>query len=297
VDYPSEQMQATFAEVVRSQEPWTAFARPFEFPDHPDWGLTYWDLSAVPILDPNGRTEMLLFSLQDVTERARAEQQVQAYQERLRELTSELALTEERERRNLATSIHDDLIQNLAFAKMRLAQARTETEPGRPAEALVQVAEMLDAAIRYTRDLTFEISPPILYQLGFEPAVEWLSEHMEQRHGYTVRVETDGQPKPLSQDTAVTLFQAVRELLTNVAKHAEAGNVVVTMRRLDGHMEVEVVDDGVGFDATAVVAGVEGGFGLFNIGERLRHLGGRFEVESRPGAGARFVLTGPLHED
>jgi PAS domain S-box-containing protein len=292
VDYPSAELPATFAAVVRTRQPWSMNARPFVNRDHPEWGMDYWDLSLVPILNAAGETEMLLLSLQDVTERERASQQLRKYQESLRSLAMELTRTEEQQRRRIATVIHDDVTQNLAFAKMKTALIRRSEDVATVRRELGPLEAALDEAIQNARNLTFEVSPPILYEIGFQPALKWLVEQMSERHGYQARLQADQEEQPLSEDVQVTLFQAVRELLTNVAKHARAKQVTVAVQREGDFVQVVVSDDGVGFTDT----GERLGFGLFNIQERLSYLGGELEVEGRPGQGARFTLRAPLQE-
>ena len=108
--------------------------------------------------------------------------------------------------------------------------------------------------------------------------------------------EDDGQDKPLEEDLRISMFRAVRELLVNVAKHARAKNIEVTTRKDGPNIRVQVKDDGVGFDHLEVHSrrDLSGGFGLFDIRERLRYLGGNFQLESEPGQGTRATLSAPL---
>jgi signal transduction histidine kinase len=144
--------------------------------------------------------------------------------------------------------------------------------------------------------LTFDLSPPILYQLGFEAALEWLTEQTSEQYGIMVAFEDDEQEKELSDDIKILLFQAVRELLTNVVKHARAQNAKVSIQRDNSHIRICVEDNGVGFTTSSrdVSKAANEGFGLFSIGERLDHLGGQFEIESKPSHGTRATLVAPL---
>ena len=147
--------------------------------------------------------------------------------------------------------------------------------------------------------MVFELSPPILYDLGFEPAMEWLAEHMQQQYGLVVSVEDDDLPKPLDNEARVLLFRAVRELLFNVLKHAQASCAIVRMHRDGEHLRVIVEDNGVGFapDKLSASSGKMEGFGLFSIRERLNYFGGRMEIESTPGEVTRVTLSLPLRLD
>ena len=296
VDYPSEELPATFREVIRTRRPWTATARPFEYPDHPERGVTYWDLSLVPILDSEGDVELLLFSLQDVTERTRAQQQANAQRERLRALAGELALAEQRERQRIATGLHDDISQTLAFAKMKLAALRAGGTPERQQAQIQELAGILDEVIANTRDLTYELSTPILFQKGLAEAIVWAATRAHELSGLPVEVTTTGELRRLPEDMEVTVFQAVKELLSNAGKYAEAKRVDVTVAFRPDEMRVTVSDDGVGFDPDTPELHASGGFGLLNIRERLLHLGGTFTIESAPGSGTRCTLLIPLSE-
>ena len=252
-----------------------------------------------PLRGQNGEIAGVIGVATDITERKRAETQLLAYQERLRSLASELSLAEERERRRIARDLHDRIGQTLAICKIKLGALRASASSTGLAGPLDEIHKLIDEIIQETRSLTFEVSSPILYELGLEAAVEWLVEQIQEQYGLLSHFEDDRQPKPLDDDVRVLLFQAVRELLTNVAKHAQAHNVKVSLRRDDSNIKITVEDDGNGFDTSDVVShwSRSEGFGLFSIRERLGHLGGRLEVESEPGHGTWATLAAPLKCD
>ncbi len=224
----------------------------------------------------------------DSTERRLAE-------EKLRSLASELSLTEERERRRMATYLHDVIGQTLAIIKMKIGRVQKQELHDDIRRSLTEVRELVDRSILNAQTLTFDLCPPILYELSFEAAVEWLTENVRDQHGIAISFHDDRQPKKLSQDIRILLFQAVRELLMNVVKHAEARHVDVTMGRLDGMIRIAIRDDGTGFDAgDKKVRRENGGFGLFNIRERLTHFGGEMVISSQVGRGTEVVVTVPL---
>jgi signal transduction histidine kinase len=234
----------------------------------------------------------------EIAENRRACAEIDRHREQLRRLATELALAEERERRAIAADLHDHLGQALAFVKLRLAQFAGDAVFCGFESSLREILNLVDQAIRYTRTLTGELSPPVLYELGLGPALEWMGEQFSVKHGVRVEVTAARDVPQLPQATRVMLFKSAHELLTNAVKHARPQRVEVALRREGPTLTVEVTDDGVGFDparAEAVAASAEAGtFGLFSIRERLRYLGGQLDVRSAPGEGATVTLCVPL---
>jgi len=225
-------------------------------------------------------------------ERRQAEAELKSYQKQLRSLSSRMSLIEEHERRQIATALHDQVGQTLAVLKMKLAALRAQADGTGLAETLDTARELCEQAIGFTRTLTFELSPPVLYQLGLVAAVEWLVEKHSDLHGITVEFSNDDQPKPLSEDIRVFLFQATRELLVNTAKHSAAKHARVFMQRNGLNINIVVEDDGVGFGPKQIEN--TDGFGLFNIRERLNSVGGGLLIESGEGRGSRVTVVAPL---
>jgi len=126
--------------------------------------------------------------------------------------------------------------------------------------------------------------------------VDSLAEQIQNQHSINLDLEDDGQWKPLGDDVRVVLFQAVRELLVNVVKHAQAGSVRISIGRDGDHIKISIKDNGVGFDASKIGPNLSGSntFGLFNIRERLKHLGGHLEIVSGHGTGTSATLSAPL---
>jgi CheY-like chemotaxis protein/anti-sigma regulatory factor (Ser/Thr protein kinase) len=163
-------------------------------------------------------------------------------------------------------------------------------------EAGREVARLLDEAIEHARSLTRELSPPILQAGGLIPALDWLGKWMEEKHHLRVDVQTEADAVPDTEDLTLLFFQAVRELLFNVVKHAKVQAARVELTRQDGQIVICVADTGAGFDPSFlwVEGGVVGGFGLFSIRQRLELMGGRLDIASFPGQGSRITLLAPL---
>lgn len=232
----------------------------------------------------------------DITERKQAEEKLLIYQEKLQSLASELSLVEERERRSIATDLHDQIGQTLSVIKMRCFELRDNLKDPNLLRQVDEIREMVKQTIQDTRSLTFELSPPVLYELGLVAAIDWLAEQFQLKHNLRCTVESDKKPKPLSQDIEIVLFRSVRELLINIVKHARAQRVKITIRVNKKNLRIRVTDDGVGFnpEMKATRAYKEQQFGLFNITERIRHLGGRLEMDSQKGKGTMVTLVAPL---
>jgi signal transduction histidine kinase len=201
-------------------------------------------------------------------------------QEKLRSLAAELEMTEERERRQIASDLHDSVGQILSFASRELKTLQ-KSPPKEISKSLQQVSSQLDKAIEQTRTLSFDLSPSILYDLGFEVAIEDLTDRFSKEKKIRCCFKNCNMPKPLADDIKILLYRAVRELLINAAKHSSANVAKVTLLRSGDDICVTVEDDGQGF-------------GIFNIRERLNHIGGQFKIESSKGKGTKITLIAPL---
>ena len=234
----------------------------------------------------------------DITERKHVEKKSLTYQIQLKHLSSTLSLTEERERRHISEDLHDRIGQAMTIIKMKLEELSEPQADTNSRRVLDEARELLDNAIQDTRTLTFEISPPLLYELGFEPAVEWLIEKFMERHNIPIEYECNGGSRVLDDDVSFFLFKSVRELLFNIVKHAKANKIKVLVRREKNRIQISIEDDGVGFVFSNVQFAVNdlSGFGLFSIRERMEHFGGNFDVESKPGKGTRITLVMSLKQ-
>jgi len=208
-----------------------------------------------------------------------------------------MSLTEERQRKRIAIELHDQVTQNLILFKINLGELRGKDLPEELIEPLDEIYKHLDQIIGDMRSLTFDLGSPTLYELGLEAAVrEYLSEEIQQKHGIKTEFEDDAQLKPLDDDVCAILYRAMRELLINVVKHAQAQHVKVSICKNNNNMRINVIDDGVGFKLPAEGFGSAKtrGFGLFSTRERLSYFGGSVEIESKPRHGTRVTLVAPI---
>lgn len=231
----------------------------------------------------------------EVRERKQADTLLRQYQERLRALALEMTRTAAEERRQIARNLHDQVGQLLFGALLHLGKVQQQESPESGREELNQVRQLLEETILYSRSLTAELSPPVLYEFGFSPALRWLAKQFSNTYDLAVHFIECEMENTVSQDLGVLLFGMVRELLFNVMKHAQASQAVISVEIAAGEYRVAVEDDGRGFDPEQVLApdAPRAGFGLFSIRERLRQTGGTIRITATPGSGTRVELVIP----
>ncbi|MDA3789057.1 MAG: AAA family ATPase [Desulfobacula sp.] len=229
--------------------------------------------------------------------RNQAEKEILQYQDQLRSLSSQLLLVEEKERRRMAVALHDNIGHALSSAVMELEKLKKETGQAN-SPRFENIHAILDESIKATRTLTFELSPPLLYDLGLEAALDWLAEKTTEQYEIPVRFVYQETIENIDESTAILLFQSVRELIFNMVKHAGATTASVSMKKDGSDLEIIVEDDGKGVDVSHLYSQghLKGGFGLFSIQERLGSQGGYMEIDSAIGQGTRITLVFPLDQ-
>jgi PAS domain S-box-containing protein len=234
--------------------------------------------------DDTGRNMGVFAAARDITERKQAE----AAQRRL---ASQLVMAEERERKRIAGVLHDDIAQILASARMRLDML--EDIPSDQVHRVKEAKALLLQSLQETRALMNDLGNPVLFDLGLKAACETLAKQLMERNPVRIRCDIQDAFKDLNTNMKTILYQVVRELLNNVAKHSQAQNAHVTIDAGNEHYRVQVSDDGVGFDPRTLGAPTtEGGFGLYSIRERLMAVDGSLRIESAQGTGT--VVTAIL---
>jgi len=233
--------------------------------------------------------EMVLGTAFDITERKAAD-------EKLRSLTSELISTEERERHRVAIFLHDEIGQALGLCKIKLRSMQKSNLLINNEPNLREILHLVEDSIKNTRSLTFDLSPPILYDLDFPAALKLLAEQLLEHHSIQLEFSSDGKPIALKDEIKVVAYHMVREIVINTIKHAQAQRVTLDLTARDGRLFIAVADDGIGFK-TECGEGIpesQRGFGLFNVRERLSHLGGSLELHSSEGQGTRATISIPI---
>jgi signal transduction histidine kinase len=232
----------------------------------------------------------------DVTAMREAEHALAQHDLQLRALATEITLAEERARRKLASELHDGPAQNLAGMAMQLAEIKRKSTARELLELVGEAEQVLADTTTQTRTLMLELAPPGLHESGLIEALRWLADRAGKQQRLIVSVEDDGLPKPLEEQVTVLLFQTVRELLQNVVKHARSKRATVRCAVSDDTLTLDVLDPGVGFEVHAIdrLPTRQGGFGLFNIRERLKLMGGAIDIHSIVGEGTTVRIRVPL---
>ena len=227
--------------------------------------------------------------LQDMA--AGLEEQVSQRTRQLRTASTQLTLTEERERRMLAQELHDNLGQLLAVIKIKLASL----EPGSPQSSIDLILSLVDQADRSARMITRQLSPPVLGTAGLMPALEWLADEMQRQYQLVVYINIEREPELLSDEIQAVLYRSIRELLINVVKHATVKEASLSCLYDDSRLTLVVSDDGCGFDpAICQNSQLESrSFGLSSIRERITNIGGEMAIDSKPGNGTTITLSVP----
>jgi signal transduction histidine kinase len=233
--------------------------------------------------------------LVDVSRLKLMERQALETGDRLRSLASELTLSEELTRKKIAQTLHDEVGQTLALARMKISSAHNLPKDEAMEKIIQEQQDMLALAIQQTRALMTEISPPGLHDLGIGAAIDWMAERMSSEHGIAIETVKTGDVSDLEQDLKIMLYQMTKELLVNIVKHSGASHVLVAVERDDHTISIKAKDDGRGFDAKGVGSPAsDGGFGLFSIRERLKSYNGSLHIESQKGKGTTASIRLPV---
>ncbi len=298
--YPSN-AQSIFEEVVRTKKPFQAFARPFVFPDHPEWGTTYWDWTLLPILDSAGEVEFLVFTLNDVSEQRQAREErerlfeeVRAGRKRLESLSHHLVEMQEAERRHIALELHDEIGQALTGLRLSL-ELSPQLPPNIAATRLAEAKMIVEDIIRRVEALSLDLRPPILDDLGLLPTLLWYFDRYSTRSGVRVECKHTGFNRRFPAAMELAVFRVVQESLTNVARHAHVNEVLVRVWATPRVLGVQIEDRGVGFDAERALSLGET-TGVSGMRERVRLLGGQLDIESAAASGTRLTVELPLKD-
>ena len=232
------------------------------------------------------------------------EYKVEEKTEEVRQLTSDVIKATQQERQRLSRVLHDDLQQRAYAIQVQLSFLKDElpSENHSARKEISDIGKELADIVRITRNLSIDLSPPILPGEGLSHAIEWLATRMWEQYALPVELQANGPFVISDENLHVFLFNCVRELLFNVVKHAGASRAVVALAWLDHGLRIEVRDDGKGFPVNTTSGEVSKqddltrSLGLPTIRYQLSLFGGSMEINSTPGAGTQVILTVPVAE-
>ncbi len=239
---------------------------------------------------------------QDITDRVKTEMELQRslieikrYQDKLKRMNSILSVTEEKERRQIAEYLHDGIGQTLSLVSIKLSSLVGGELPSRAEQIIRDSVELINNAISESRTLTYQLSPPILYELGLIRAIQWQLGNFEDSNEIETRLLVHGENFQLNNDLNILLFRIVNELIVNAIKHAKTNYIEVEVKTEGEFLVMSVLDQGrSGFDEELIEKSKDGGFGLFSIRERLDSIQGSLHFESRNGNGTKAIVRIPL---
>ena len=286
----AEMYRADDRSVMKSGVPRLAYEEPQTTLD----GDKIWlRTSKVPLRNEANAIIGVLGIYEDITERKNIEEQLMLAHNRAKKASFELLRVEERERERIAGELHDQVGQSLLLAKMKLDILAGEISSDTLRVDLEYATSLLKTSINDIRSLTFRMRPPILSSSGIDAALEWLCSSLQKDYALSVDFMSDGQPKPMATDVSYCLYQAVRELLLNVAKHAKAEAIQLSIKTDNSFIVVQVIDNGIGcnYPEAQLQNRKDDGYGLYNVQNRIEQIGGRFIFESLPGHGTTVTLV------
>ncbi|MGE0454469.1 MAG: PAS domain-containing protein [Vicinamibacteria bacterium] len=245
-----------------------------------DW--VRWEIR--PWRDAAGEVGGLILFSEVVTESREA-------RETLRALSRRLLSVQEEERRRIARDLHDQIGQALTAVKLNLESVARQATLEAARERVPKAVKIVDEAIAQARDLSLDLRPSLLDDLGLPAALRWYVDRQTRDAGIEGHVATNGIEERLPQEVEIACFRLAQEAVTNVLRHARARRVWVELRRSGAGVELRVRDDGAGFDTAEARARAASGacMGLSGMEERARLAGGRLEVASAPGSGTQVV--------
>ena len=265
-------------------------------------GKVWLSVSGIPVFDKNDNFFGLRGVCYDITIKKQAEialkknlRQIKSYQKKLKKLNTEITLIEERERRRIAENIHDSLGQTLSLAYIKLSSVEDGNASSKVIKIIAETSDLLDKAITESRNITYDLSPPILYELGLGAAFKWKLEQISEK--YNLKTVLTGEEKEIDIPVQfnIFLYRIVSELLNNVIKHANAQKVELEIRKGKKFYYIVVKDDGIGLKKNISERSFfNSGFGLLSITERLESIKGELKINSEIGKGTKATIAIPF---
>lgn len=243
-----------------------------------------WFESAKQVVLKNNKVIGIISSCRDITERIEANKEIKNYQKSLQNLTNEIFLVEEKQRKEIAANIHDHLSQSLVISKMRLQDLRNYEVLNDFKADIDFISSQITDAIENSRKITYDLCPPVLYQLGIIDTMHWFSDKIESQYKIKVEFKTNIDGIKLDDNKLISIFRSIQEIVMNSIKHANASLILIDFDLNDNGLNISISDNGVGFDTNKKLNNkvLNSGFGLFTLKERIQNLNGTVTIISKP---------------
>jgi PAS domain S-box-containing protein len=250
------------------------------------------------IYDKKGKAIKLSGTIMDITKRVEKEIEILQYQKSLQSLTIDLTLVEEKQRKQIAENIHDNLSQSLVISKMKLNDLQKQIPTIENKERLKVVINHISEALENSRKITYDLSPPVLYELGLIEAIYWLAEKIETENQLKIEFNTDLNHIDLPEYRLILTYRVIQEVLNNVIKHARATLININFNKVADGFQIIIKDNGIGFSKSKlkVRKDLNSGFGLFTVKERIENLQGSLTIKTKLNLGTEIKLFIPLDE-
>jgi PAS domain S-box-containing protein len=300
--FPHEENEAIFRQVVETGIPFQALAKPFSFPNHPEWGVTYWDWILTPLVDDQGKTAFLVFSLEEVTDRQMAEEALHKSERELRTLANQLLYAQENERKRVARDMHDSLGASLSALKYKmedLIHNFPDQAPQQIRETLGSLIPIIQNTIGEARRMQNDLRPPLLDDLGILPTLAWFSREFQKIYSQiAIEQRLEVREEEVPDLLKVVIYRITQEALNNIGKHARATQARIYLGREQDRLKLVIWDNGAGFEyqRRSESADQPQGMGLSSMKERAELSGGSFSLETRAGQGTSVEVSWPLME-
>lgn len=217
--------------------------------------------------------------------------------EQMQQLSRQILQAQEEERQRLARELHDEAAQALTSLLVHLRLLERAHEPEKAQQNIQKLRELTAQALEEVRRVALDLRPTILDDLGLGPALEWRVDEFTQASGVQAKIQIEGLERRLPREIELVFYRVGQETLNNIARHAQAKHVSVSLHRANSTISLEVIDDGVGFTPTSLPTYTPRGLGLLGMRERLAMIDGTLALESAPGNGTRVLASAPLKDD
>lgn len=251
------------------------------------------------IKDKNDKVIGCYGTIEDITKLRKSKDKIDKYQESLQNLTTEITLIEEKQKKEIASNIHDHLSQALVISNMKIKELRKKDELKLIDNDLEFIYEHISSALVNSRNITSELSPPILYQLGIVEALYWLLECVETKHKIKSQINESTDEILLDEVKSILLYRSIQELINNIIKYAQATLIIIDFNQNELGLDIVIKDNGIGFNTEKLnnfygISDNGGGFGLFTVEERIKNIKGKFKISSKINEGTTVTIFIPI---